>query len=103
MNKSLRRSLMQVIGLCFAAWVLSATAVQAQEYTFSCEEQAAQCASQCGTTVTSTFLWAFWHTWWYNGVQYGAWAAVHNFAFPSGVEVFECDPVTGERLCMCAI
>lgn len=101
MNKSLRRSLMQVVGLCFAAWMLSATTTQASESGFSCVEQAGDCASQCGTTVENTYLWSFWHTWWVNGVQYGEWAHVYQFTFSSGVQVFECDPVSGERLCQC--
>ena len=92
LQKSLIRSLIQFVGLCLSAVLLSATPAEASS--FSCTERASACASRCGTTM----LWEFSH-WAYD--QYHEPFAVYNYEYGNGIEEFWCDQTSEQSLCMC--
>jgi hypothetical protein len=113
-TRILWRSGLQLLGLCVLALFLTTAKVQAAQQ--ECIDQAATCASHCGTTMTWGIAYSFWdpyHHWgwfwdeidyqWYEG-WLGGYTDVYNYDIGSGVEYFECDPgVFSGRgaVCMC--
>ena len=100
-HKTLIRSALQLVGLCFAAFMLSSTPVKASE--IDCEELAAECAAYCGTTYNMETFY-IWDSCAYmvNNQCVADWRPVIVGTFGPGVESFECEEETEYYHCACA-
>jgi len=101
LKKTLLRSGFQLLGLFVLAFFLSTAKVDAAMNT--CEEQAAECASHCGTTYNAETFW-IWSTCAYlvNNQCVADWVPIIVGTFGSGVEYWECIPNDGGNgICQC--
>lgn len=105
-QKTMFRSVVQLAGLCLAAFLLSATPVQALDdpecpITFSCTDEATACGLQCGETVTYQYSHTVQHWFWFQGDWVYDPHDVKNYQYGSGIENFECDELAETSSCVC--